>query len=827
MSGQAVGGGDVPRPDPGPRLCIGMATYDDFDGVWFTIQAIRMYHAEVLADLSFLVIDNHPGGVAAPALAALADWVPGYRYVPFGGYHGTAVKDLVFREADAEIVCCLDCHVLLRPGALAALLAWFDARPSSRDLVQGPLLHDDLQQLGPTHLNPTWGSGMFGQWARDPRIDDPAGDPFEIPMQGLGVFACRKDAWPGLNPRLRGFSGDEGYIHEKVRRGGGRVLCHPAVAWVHRFPRPAGAPYANRWEDRVRNYYVAWDEIGWDMAPAEAHFREMLGSQLDVAALLERAREQAEHPLMAFDAIFCVAPEIGEDDAALSHPAIGWRIEHLPPDPAVEPGLRRLARWREAVREAARRGYEHVLVLEDATNAPEIPPTADLAEEWDLCVLSPASSEGVDGDASSDGVAVAVHARAYDRLLSELPAGDAARAQFLARWGDLNGYLRQRVAEGLLVAIGAPLTSEREDRPAPASDIELVELAEGLMVRQAAPPRVHQLNNTASIILQLCDGERRVDEIARLFGELFGMSTAPDAEVAAGIDSLRRSGVLAGREGSPARATAAAHPLQPATPRSAPGAAIGPVGRSDGFPPVSCICPTYGRPELLEEAIQSFLLQDYPGRKELIVLNDLDRQHLTCEHPEVSVVNLPRRIRTLGEKHNAAVALASHDLLFVWDDDDIYLPHRLTFSIDRFDPRKGFFKPGRAWFWNDGRISGPETNLFAAGSCWSRELFERVRSYAPMGLGHDAEMEARFEEAVPGSTSPFDIRPEEIYYLYRWGGTHAYHVSGFGDDQYRAVADAVHERLRLGLLREGPIALAPHWKADYVELVREHLTATG
>ena len=47
------------RPEPGqPRLCVGMATCDDFDGVWFTIQAIRMYQSDVLADLSFVVIDN-------------------------------------------------------------------------------------------------------------------------------------------------------------------------------------------------------------------------------------------------------------------------------------------------------------------------------------------------------------------------------------------------------------------------------------------------------------------------------------------------------------------------------------------------------------------------------------------------------------------------------------------------------------------------------------------------------------------------------------------------------------------------------------------------
>jgi hypothetical protein len=58
------------------RLCVGMATYDDFDGVWFTIQAIRMYHREVLPDRSFLLIDNHPDGAAAPALKALGDWIP-------------------------------------------------------------------------------------------------------------------------------------------------------------------------------------------------------------------------------------------------------------------------------------------------------------------------------------------------------------------------------------------------------------------------------------------------------------------------------------------------------------------------------------------------------------------------------------------------------------------------------------------------------------------------------------------------------------------------------------------------------------------------------
>jgi hypothetical protein len=857
------------RPDPTPgRLCVGMATYDDFDGVWFTIQAIRMYQSEVLADLSFVVIDNHPEGVAAHALKALADWLPHYRYVPFGGYQGTSVKDLVFREADADIVCCVDCHVLLRPGALAQLRTWFDGHPDSRDLLQGPLLYDGLQKPDATHLEPTWGGGMFGQWARDPRIDDPDCAPFEISMQGLGVFACRKDAWPGLNPRLRGFSSDEGYLHEKFRQRGGRVLCHPGLAWAHRFPRPAGTSYPNNWEDRVRNYYLAWSEIGWDFAPGEQHFRELLGSQLDVSALLEHARKQAEHPLNVFDAVFCVAPDVGTCDPDTYGLGISWRVEHLVPDPTLEPRHRRLAVWREAVREAARRRYEHVLVLEDASGPAETAPRVDLSKEWDLCLLPLMSSGGVKGASVLDGLAVAAHARAYDQLLSDIPADDAGRTEFLATWGDLDSYLLKRVAQGVFTAVGAPFAPiacdrappasgiEVVDRPAPAPGIEVVELAEGLMVRQVVPSRVHHLNNTASIVLQLCDGERSAAEIAEVVAESFGLANSPVAEVSACIEGLRRAGVLVGRDASheergvtvqsalaapsdgnagsagggaagEARVPTGRPPAVDAENRAAVGADPGSERRSPamngGYPAVSCICPTYGRPELLEEAIQSFLLQDYRGPKELIVLNDFDRQFLMFDHPEVTIINLPRRFRTLGEKHNAAVALASHDLIFVWDDDDIYLPHRLTFSVERFDVRKGFFKPGRAWLWNDGQLSGPEANLLAAGSCWSRELFERVRNYAPMGLGHDVEMEARFEEVAPGSTRSYDISSEDIYYVYRWGGTGTYHGSGFGQDQHRAVGEYVHEQVRLGLLQTGQIALAPRWKVDYVELVREHL----
>jgi glycosyltransferase involved in cell wall biosynthesis len=251
----------------------------------------------------------------------------------------------------------------------------------------------------------------------------------------------------------------------------------------------------------------------------------------------------------------------------------------------------------------------------------------------------------------------------------------------------------------------------------------------------------------------------------------------------------------------------------------------------DSQPAVSCICLTYGRPHVLEEAIYSFLIQDYAGNKELIVLNDYAEQTLMFDHPEVQVINCLQRFRTVGEKMNAAVALASHDLLFVWDDDDIYLPHRLSFSVEHFDPAQGFFKPNHAWFWRDGKLHGISNKcLFHVASCWSRQRFDAVRGYPADGTGYDLVFENSLGKHFHGSVKRYPIKPEEIYYIYRWGGTGSYHMSAFGS--YIAGANVGHDRVESyvqrraarGEIPRGDILLRPGWKTDYRQLVASYLT---
>lgn len=257
------------------KLTVGMVTYDDFDGVYFTLQSIRLYHPEILPEVEFLVIDNNPSGKHAGAVKKLVNSVKDpIRYVPFGEYQSTAVRNRIFWLAQTEYVLCMDCHVQFVPGSLRRLIDFFEAGQDGGNLLQGPLLYDDLYHCA-THFDLVWRSDMWGVWGTNQAGKDPEAPPFEIPAQGLGVFACRKGAWLGFNPYFRGFGGEEGYIHEKFRKHGKVTLCLPFLRWIHRFGRPAGTPYPVTLHDRVRNYFIGHLELGLDCAPVFEHFAKL------------------------------------------------------------------------------------------------------------------------------------------------------------------------------------------------------------------------------------------------------------------------------------------------------------------------------------------------------------------------------------------------------------------------------------------------------------------------------------------------------------------------------------------------------------------------
>jgi hypothetical protein len=264
------------------ELTIGMATYNDFDGVYFTLQALRLY--QDLEHTELLVIDNYG---CEQTKQLVEGWLKG-RYIRATEVVGTAApRELVFREARGKAVLCCDSHILFAPGVIGRLKRYYLEHPDCSDLLQGPMLYDDGHSIA-THFEPRWREQMWGIWGSDPRGQDPEGEPFEIPMQGLGVFSCRKAAWLGFHPQFRGFGGEEGYIHEKFRQAGRRCLCLPWLRWMHRFGRPNGVLYPLTVEDKLRNYVLGHTELGLDLAPVLEHFAQYL-SQERVLAVTEQA----------------------------------------------------------------------------------------------------------------------------------------------------------------------------------------------------------------------------------------------------------------------------------------------------------------------------------------------------------------------------------------------------------------------------------------------------------------------------------------------------------------------------------------------------------
>lgn len=113
------------------------------------------------------------------------------------------------------------------------------------------------------------------------------------------------------------------------------------------------------------------------------------------------------------------------------------------------------------------------------------------------------------------------------------------------------------------------------------------------------------------------------------------------------------------------------------------------------YPSISCLCPTYGRPGLLANAVACFLAQDYPKHRCcLVVLDDLgtiskinkgEWENRKSEfpglqtHPAVFSLSTTRRYSSLPEKYNALWHFAPQsDIYVVWEDDDCQYPWCLS-----------------------------------------------------------------------------------------------------------------------------------------------------
>ena len=245
-----------------------MPCYNDYSGAWFTTQALRLNHTS--SDMEFLIVDTKGDDTLKTFVTTWGK--ENCRYVREVEPHGTApAKNKVFEHATGEFVLCIDSHVLFMPDSISSLLQYLKDNPDFDGLGYGVLVYDNLADCS-VKMEPVWRGHMWGIWAKNIKIDKVPSEPFEIWGHGGGCFLSRRDAWLGFHKDFRGFGGEEGYLPEKYRKHGKKVLCLPFLKWVHRFGTPIGTGYSLQLQDRIRNYLIGFRELGLDTKPIFDHF---------------------------------------------------------------------------------------------------------------------------------------------------------------------------------------------------------------------------------------------------------------------------------------------------------------------------------------------------------------------------------------------------------------------------------------------------------------------------------------------------------------------------------------------------------------------------
>lgn len=253
------------------KLTIGMPSYSNFTEVFYTVQALRMYHD--LTGCEILVVDNYGDSELEKLIKNQGQGIVRYeKYLDSIGPAGA--KNAVFELAKGEMVLCIDSHILLAVGS-------FKNIPVTDDLIHGPLLYNDMKNYV-CEFKPVWRGHMWGVWGDYCTYDKLPKDPFEIWGMGMGCFLAKKSSWLGFNPKFKGFGGEEGYIHEKYRKAGRKVLCLPSLVWLHQFDKKITYPL--QLMDRIINYIIGFREMNLDLKPIQENFGEDLFNKALVEA---------------------------------------------------------------------------------------------------------------------------------------------------------------------------------------------------------------------------------------------------------------------------------------------------------------------------------------------------------------------------------------------------------------------------------------------------------------------------------------------------------------------------------------------------------------
>lgn len=194
-----------------------------------------------------------------------------------------------------------------------------------------------------------------------------------------------------------------------------------------------------------------------------------------------------------------------------------------------------------------------------------------------------------------------------------------------------------------------------------------------------------------------------------------------------------------------------------------------------------CLCPTYGRPKLVENAVACFLSQDYDlDKRAFAILDDADQINGGVIPGEnVHIVSTPSRFPSLSAKYNFLLSTRSnwYDAVIVWDDDDVYCPWHLSRYAEALANHR-WAHPTEVWSDYTGRLALERAQGRFHGSLGiRRDLLEEIGGWIDTPRADFDQQQIQACARLGGEPGRPD-RDDLPSYVFRWQSTGAGHCQG-------------------------------------------------
>lgn len=227
---------------------------------------------------------------------------------------------------------------------------------------------------------------------------------------------------------------------------------------------------------------------------------------------------------------------------------------------------------------------------------------------------------------------------------------------------------------------------------------------------------------------------------------------------------------------------------------------------------VSCLMVTRGNPQMVAQAMHSFLKQTHPA-KELVIVADADdnvalRQLVALARTDaIRLIEVSQPGLRLGDLRNIAVDEARGDYVCQWDDDDVYHPERLALQLKillSHQVAATLLSRWTIWWPRERRLAVSNQRLWEGTLLCRKSAMPR---YPSLSRGEDTDL----VDALKRSAKIISIDAPFLY-LYVVHGNNTFDAGHF-DTMYRHASErfagADYEAKLNSLARELAIDLYP------------------